>query len=151
MNYTMQELRENVAARIHVADATIIPDIMNKSHDQLIRLLDRLTAPYDKGGLNYKILITSLDSDHSPDNTPDKGGLNNHGHTNNWSVDLWPYDESQLKAMLIDLASKDMFVTKIGLGGKAQQYYDLLQQYGNVVVFMDNSSDHIHLQSAEWK
>lgn len=148
--YTMQELRTNVAARIKAADETIIPDILDptKTHDNLIRMIDRLTAPYDKGGLGYAILVTALNRDHSPDNIAALGGANNHGHSNGWSIDFWPQEESQLEQLLKDLASRDMFDTKIGLGGSSQKFYNSICNIGNKVVFMDNSSSHIHAQSA---
>lgn len=141
---TMQDLRINVAARVQCADDTIRPDILNPemTQDNLIRLLDRLTAPADKNGLGYRVLITSLRRDHGND-----ANLGPHGHAHGFAVDLWPVDESEMQQFLQNCATNNRWVTKIGLGGSAQDFADKFDA-GATVVFNDNSSDHVHLQTA---
>jgi hypothetical protein len=154
---SIKDMRTNVAARVSVADSTIVPDILDPkaTQDDLICLMDRVTAPNEKGGLGYKLLITALHRDHHWD-----GDLGPHGHDPGpdpqhilpgYSVDCWP-QSGTLKQFLHDMIYCNRWVTKIGLGGpEAQSLYpqaanDAITVNG-VVIFYDNSSDHIHLQT----
>ncbi|HEV7180149.1 MAG TPA: hypothetical protein VIG51_03920 [Candidatus Baltobacteraceae bacterium] len=135
--------RQRVCNLLSFSDGTQQADLLSPARTQtdLIALLQRAAFPCSEGGLGYRLLITSVRTDHGDDSA-----LGPHGHSFGYAVDLWPADEATLKQFLIDMAERNSWVTKIGLGGLAAQYLSNIPQ-DSVVVFQDNSTDHVHLQS----
>lgn len=157
----MQDVRTNVAARVIADDDTIRPDILNPgaTHDNLIRLLDVLTAPTSKGGHGVAIEVTALHRDHHDDGDLGPHGHNPHGKPG-WAVDLVlkddPYlqNRAKVKAVILWLITSDHYVTKIGGPAWLSADSDIMTAAArhNVVVFVDiGTGPHIHLQSDETK
>lgn len=95
------------------------------------------------------LLITAAYSDHCPD-----GCYGPHGHHPDkgpgYAEDLWPEHEDQGPLLIHNFVYQNPFCTKVGLGGKAKTWWT--KGYGDfngTIVFEDNDSDHIHVQSDE--
>lgn len=143
-----QAAREAVAQALSFSAAVERADLCTpdsagnyRTQSDLVALLARAVLMPKDGGLGYQLLVTSLRSDHGDDSQ-----LGPHGHARGFAVDLWPVHEDQLQNFLEDMAHRNKWVTKIGLGGSSQRFYNELQG-GSTIVFLDNSSDHVHLQT----
>lgn len=139
--------------RFETAGSSQQSDLTNpaKTREHLVALLATIVSH------GFTPLVTSVNTDHSPDNTPDKGGLSNHGHTNGFAVDVF-VDASQASSFIHDCIFHNPLVTKIGLGGEFQpksvngvgDHFSPAADdvVNNVVIFADNKTNHIHLQTA---
>lgn len=155
---SMADIRTNVAARVVPIDNTIVPDILSPkaTHDNIIRALDRITAPAYKGGLGYKIIVTSAHTNHHDD-----GDLGPHGHNPHglpgWAVDFVPESDPSLenadatRTLLRKLIAENRWVTKVGCPTRYANMADLkdLAFDRGVALFADpGTGPHIHIQSA---
>jgi hypothetical protein len=153
----MPDIRTNVAARIEPIDKTIVPDILspNAMHDNIIRALDRITAPPEKGGHARKIIVTSAHSNHHDD-----GHLGEHGHNPGgrpgWAVDLVPRDNPELLnqtaavEFIKELIVANRYVTKVGCPTKyaaRKDLMDLANAHGVALFPDEGTGPHIHIQS----
>ena len=163
--YTMQDIRTNVSSpnRIELlpGDTTTINDILSPDlmADNIIRALDTITAPPEKGGHGRKIIVTAARSNHHVD-----GALGPHGHNPGpgkpgWSVDFVPCDadnqrlenEQKTVQLILELISENSHVTKVGCPARYATRNDLQQRAAarGVVLFTDEGTGpHIHIQSA---
>ena len=137
------QMRQYVESLVTIQNSIAKGDLLDPSITQtdLVALLQRAVDTPANGGLNYKLTLTSIRSDHKDDSC-----LGPHGHSNGYAVDCWPDDKSQLQAFIQDMATSNKWVTKIGLGGAAQAVARNIDP-GNTVIFNDNDSDHVHLQT----
>jgi hypothetical protein len=124
-------------------------DLLNENVTDtlLIQMLISLADLY-KPKDGEKILVTSVYSDHSPD-----GDLGPHGHHPDsgpgFAVDVAPSLDGWVGLMLAIAACP--YVWTAGLGGPAAKAGESVVHWpkdGKFVLFMDNDSPHIHLQSA---
>lgn len=139
--------------RFETAGSSQQSDLTNpaKTREHLVALLATIVSH------GFTPLVTSVNTDHSPDNTPALGGLSNHGHTNGFAVDVF-VDASQASSFIHDCIFHNPLVTKIGLGGEFQpksvngvgDHFSPAADdvVNNVVIFADNKTNHIHLQTA---
>jgi hypothetical protein len=89
--------------------------------------------------LGHNLLITSVKTDHGDDSA-----LGVHGHSRGYSADLWPVDDSDLQQLIQDCCTNNQWVARLGLGGSSQS---LSYTAGDTIVFDDNSTDHLHVQT----
>jgi hypothetical protein len=130
-----QSQRDELVAHLCFSDDTQKGDLLNASATQPNLILALLHEAH-KGN---KMLITSVKTDHGDDSA-----LGPHGHSEGFSADIWPEDESQLQEFMQGLCTDNPWVTRVGRGGSAQNY---AVDPGETIVFDDNSTDHIHLQT----
>lgn len=131
-----QSQRDELVAHLTFSHDTQRSDLLNAeltTPELIMALLHECHK--EAGGL----LITAVRSDHEPDTC-----LGPHGHSAGYSVDLWPTEETRLQAFIQGLCTANPWVTRTGLGGAAQ---GCLVNPGDTIVFYDNSTDHIHLQT----
>lgn len=163
------DIRINVVARItsdeqkQVAPSACA-DIADpaRTHDNIVRALDVITAPpnkpgYQNIGKGRKILVTAAYSDHHDDSA-----LGPHGHHpgNNpgWAIDFVPVSDPYLrdaaatKTMINELLAQNYYVTKVGVPGVYANDAGLQRaaQQAGVALFTDEGTGpHVHIQSAE--
>jgi len=130
--------RESLCTKLHFANAVEKADLLDatKTHDNLIAMLAVFA------GRGYDILITSVRSDHHDDSQ-----LGPHGHSSGYAVDLW-LPPIQSSRMVNDAIQSNHYVTKIGLGGVFQREFTQRGEINGTLVFDDNSTDHLHFQTA---
>lgn len=160
----MNDIRTNVAARVAVVDDTIVPDILNEeaTHDNLIRALDILTAPVEKGAgdgspsLGRHGLITALHRDHHDDGDLGPHGHNPHGAPG-WACDFGAFDgidvgdNPKTRGVVKELIAHNKYVTKVGTIGAIANDPEMqaLADEHNTLLFEDEGTGpHVHIQSA---
>lgn len=136
-------LRAAVNLTVKIQNIAARRDLLNPAltQDHLIKLLARAVFPYPFGR-GFHLVLTSINSDHHDDSA-----LGPHSHHAGFAVDVWPVHEQDMKSFLQDMATHNRWVTKIGLGGSSQQFMDTID-WGSTIVFNDNNTDHVHLQTA---
>ncbi|GAC1422374.1 MAG: hypothetical protein NVSMB64_30820 [Candidatus Velthaea sp.] len=136
-------IRQEVEHAVRIQNRIAAGDLLSAAITQtdLIALLARAVLPPEDGGLGYKLLLTAIRSDHGDDSA-----LGPHSHAAGYAVDCWPQDESQLEEFIEDMALKNRWVVKIGLGGSSRRLLTTLD-FGDAIVFEDNDSDHVHLST----
>ena len=156
---TIEEMRQNVAARLVFTDSTQQGDILNKEQDHLIQLLDILTCPSDKLahngklGLGYIIGVTALESDHHDDSylssQPGHAGT----HAVGDAIDCWPMNSrtqgdwmdqnsTKFQAFLKDIRLQAHYL-QTGLAGSAWTPANVAA--AGDAEFHDDGGDHVHV------
>jgi|SRR5579864_4603875 len=140
-----QEMRQHVQSLVVIQNDDDAHDLSDETLTQtdLIALLQRACDTLDNGGLNHYLLLTSVNTSHGPE---DPTWL--HGHKKGFAVDCWPIKDADLYQFVYDMIEKNKWVTKVGLGGEAQQigFHEGTADNGTIV-FFDNRQDHVHLQT----
>lgn len=107
-----------------------------KTQEDLIAMLSIIISQ----GIPFE--VTSVRTDHGDDSE-----LGPHGHARGFAIDVWPADSNAFATFLQNAATHNHLVTKIGLGGAAQHFFNAFA-HGDTIVFTDNDQDHVHLQTA---
>lgn len=158
------DIRVNVRARVQFNPDVNKDDLLNRSamNDNIIRALDVITAPptkpgYERLGGGWKLIITSLHSDHHDDGDLGPHGHNPHGGPG-WAVDFVPANDpklqnaTQTRELLRQLIRRNPFVTKVGCPQTYAEDAGLQADARacGVALFTDRGTGaHIHIQSAE--
>lgn len=127
--------RAELEAKLSFTNPSQSADLRNPNMTQP-ELILALLHEVHKG---HRILITSLRSDHGDDSL-----LGLHGHAHGYSADVWVQDDGLLLPFTQGLCTSNPWVCRVGLGGAAQ---GLELDFGSTIVFNDNATDHIHLQT----
>ena len=129
-----QSIRNLVVSKLSFTAGSQKADLLNPNITT-DNLLGALKAAVDAG---FVLLITCVKSDHGNDSS-----LGPHSHYAGFAVDCWPQNEEQLHDFVQSLCTANKHVIKVGLGGSAQ---NIAVDPGDTMLFIDNSTDHIHLE-----
>jgi hypothetical protein len=121
------------------------------TQDDLIALLQRCVLPAHEDGLAYKLLLTSIHSDHGDDSA-----LGPHGHARGFAVDIGTVNgvdvgnNEATKTFVRDMIGNNTKVTKVGTIGAivSDAALSALANNKGVVLFEDEGTGpHVHLQT----
>lgn len=129
--------RNALVAQLQFSNPSERADLLDpaQTQDDLIAMLAVIVAS------GVEPLITSVRTDHGDDSQ-----LGPHGHARGYAVDLW-VPASQANGFINDLLYRNHYCTKIGLGGSFKGRWRP-DTYNGTLVFEDNSTEHIHIQTA---
>lgn len=131
------EARREVLTRYRIDDPSDRSDIMSveKTQTWLIAALLDIAARCP-----VALEITCVRTDHSDDSARGE-----HGHSRGWACDLAPVGDAW--SSLVSACLSSHYVWSVGLGGAAQLVHYDEPSDPRMIVFSDNTTDHVHIQA----
>lgn len=129
------ETREWVANNVDFNPGVLASDLTNtaKTSTYLIGMLQELIP-----AAGHKLLLTSINTDHSPGTNHERGKA-----TDLWHADWATVGDEKITDVMKALTQNE-FVTVVGLGGVAKQYRSYVTWPSRITVFDDDDEDHLH-------
>lgn len=134
---------------VQIQNAVAEQDLMDpgKTDTDLIAGLIRAACGPGAGGLGFKLLLTSINSDHGDDSC-----LGPHSHRKGYAVDIGTIDgtdvgnNSATLNFCLAMGKNNVWIHSIGLGGiETKKMLPQLAAACKVPIFEDNDEPHIHL------
>lgn len=137
------EARQKLVTQLKFTDDSQRSDLLDPTITStfLVELIQSIANHCPKG-----LLLTAVRTDHP---TYD-GGPDGHGHNAGKAVDLWTASSNDDDILeVIQAVAHSPYVWTCGLGGSAKRFSSYVTWPANpFVFFLDNDTDHIHIQSA---